>query len=363
VSDVTDAIRVLIVDDSPFVRRAVERMLGASNGMTIVGFASDGREGVEQVGRLRPDVVILDIVMPRLDGLEAIREIMARYPTPILVLSSETRPGAEITIKALELGAVDFLSKTQAGGRMDIYDLAPLLREKVRAIAGSRIAPPAPTAAPASPVAASAPAPPRPGPVPRPAPGAYQLLVIGASTGGPRALAELLAELPADLPLAILVAQHMPHGFTATLAQRLDRRSGLHVREARDEDAVEPGVVLIGVGGRHLRVERQGGSLVARVDRIGNGHLHRPSVDVLFTSAAEVSGDRTIGLVLTGMGDDGAAGLAAIRQAGGRTLVESEESAVIYGMPRAAREWAERVLPLYRMPAAILELVGTGADR
>jgi two-component system, chemotaxis family, protein-glutamate methylesterase/glutaminase len=356
---VADPVKVLVVDDSPFVRRAVERMLARCDGIEVVGVAADGRRGVEQVARLRPDVVILDIVMPRLDGLEAIREIMALQPTPILVLSSQTQPGAEITLQALELGAVDFLSKSEAGGRMDIYDLAPLLRDKVRAIASSRPVPAAELPAPAQerppvvrepriPPTAEAPAPPA---------GGYDLVVIGASTGGPRALTELLGGLPADFPAGILVAQHMPRGFTDTLAQRIDRHSDLTVREARDGDRVEPGVALIGAGGCHLRVEREGGRLVARVQASRGGYLHRPSIDLLFTSAAEVAAGSTIGLILTGMGEDGAAGLAAIRQAGGRTLAESEETAVIYGMPRAAREFAERVLPLGRLPAALMELI------
>jgi two-component system, chemotaxis family, protein-glutamate methylesterase/glutaminase len=361
---VAEQIRVLVVDDSPFVRRAVERMLASCDDVTVIGVASDGREGVEEVRRLRPDVVILDIVMPRLDGLDAIREIMSIRPTPILVLSSETRPGAEITIKALELGAVDFLSKAEAGGRMDIYQLAPLLREKVRALAGSRITP----AVPERPLDddagadASGTSDPAGRPPARPPGHGYELVAIGASTGGPRAITELLAALPDGFPAGILIAQHMPPGFTATLAQRLDRRSRLTVREARDGDLVEPGVVLLGAGGRHLRVERAGARLVARVEEESEGYIHRPSVDLLLTSAAAVLGERVIGVILTGMGEDGAAGLAAIRQAGGRTLVESEETAVIYGMPRAAREWADRVLPLHRMPAAIVDLVGTGED-
>jgi two-component system, chemotaxis family, protein-glutamate methylesterase/glutaminase len=348
---------VLVVDDSPFVRRALERMLEGGEGVTVVGFASDGREGVEQVRRLRPDVVILDIVMPHVDGIEAIREIMAVHPTPILVLSSHTHPGTEITLKALELGAVDFLSKTEAGGRMDIYDLAPLLREKVLTIAGSRVPPaaePPPGDTTTHPDTST--------PVVRPAASRYEVVVVGASTGGPRAITQLLGDLPATFPAGILLAQHMPHGFTATLAQRLDRRSRLTVREARDGDRVEPGVALLGMGGRQLRVERNGRHLITRVFAGAESDLHRPSVDLLFASAAEAAGDRAIGVVLTGMGDDGAAGLAAIRQAGGRTLIESEETAVIYGMPRAARAWAEQVLPLDRLPAAILELVGAGVD-
>jgi two-component system, chemotaxis family, protein-glutamate methylesterase/glutaminase len=352
-------IRVLLVDDSPFIRRAVERMLASLEGVSVVGVASNGREGVEETQRLRPDVVILDIVMPELDGLAAIQEIMDTAPTPILVLSTETSPGAEVTLRALELGAVDFVSKTQAGTRMDIYDLAPILREKVLAVAGSRvpdaIGPPQPSTLARDPEAR-----PPAAPVPSVPETASKVLVVGASTGGPRALATLLAAIPRHFPGGVLVAQHMPPGFTPTLAQRLDRRSALTVREARDGDRIEPGVALLGVGGRQLWIDRANGRLVARVTEADENLVHRPSVDLLFTTAANALGSAVVALVLTGMGQDGAAGLAAIRAAGGRTLVESEESAVIFGMPRAASEWADQILPLDQLPAAILDLFEVG---
>lgn len=357
-------IRVLLVDDSPFIRRAVERMLESLEGVSVVGVAANGREGVEETQRLRPDVVILDIVMPELDGLAAIQEIMDTAPTPILILSTETSPGADVTLRALELGAVDFVSKTQAGTRMDIYDLAPVLREKVLVVAGSRvpdaIGPPGPPQ-PSGAVRTAAPEPPTElAPPARET--ASKVLVVGASTGGPRAIAALLAALPSHFPGGVLVAQHMPPGFTATLAQRLDRRSPLTVREARDGDTIEPGVALLGVGGRQFWIERDEDRLTARVTHADENLVHRPSVDLLFTTAADALGSAVVAVVLTGMGQDGAAGLAAVREAGGSTLVESEESAVIYGMPRAAREWADQTLPLDQLPAAILDLFEVGGD-
>lgn len=347
-----DRIRVLVVDDSPFMRRAVQRMLEPMASIEVVGTAADGREAVEQAVRLRPDVVILDIVMPEMDGLAAIHGIMEQVPTPILVLSSQARPGADTTLRALELGAVDFVSKADAGTRMDIYDLAPVLREKVLAAAESRpsrlnaldavgFEPPEPAVRPESP---------------------YEVLAIGASTGGPRALTTILSRLPANFPAGVVVAQHMPPGFTRTLAERLDRRSPLRVREVGDGDMVEPGLVLIGVGGRQLTVERGGAGLVARVPQAPEPLLHRPSVDLLFRTVAAAAAERAVGLVLTGMGQDGAEGLAAIRAAGGRTLAESEETAVIYGMPRAAGAAAEQVLPLDRMPEE-LRRIFEGAER
>ncbi len=342
-----EPIEVLVVDDSPFVRSAVKRMLAPLEQVRVVGTAGDGREAVEQVERLHPDVVILDIAMPEVDGLEAIRQIMATRPTPILVLSSHTRPGAEITLRALDLGAVDFISKAQAGTRMDIYQLAPALREKVLGVAVSRLSAGAPSSADVEIGRAER----RTFRTP-----SYDVLAIGASTGGPRALVRILGSLPSPFPAGIVIAQHMPAGFTATLAERLDRRSELQVREARDGDRIEPGVALLGVGGRQFRVESGPDGLRARVPSEPDRFLHRPSVDHLLSSVARAAGSRAIGMVLTGMGQDGAKGLADVRRAGGRTLAESEESAVIFGMPRAAAPHAEQVLPLDRLPAAIVDL-------
>jgi two-component system, chemotaxis family, protein-glutamate methylesterase/glutaminase len=354
VSVAGEIIKVLVVDDSPFMRRAVERMLEPMPALKVVGTASNGREAVEAVQRLAPDVVILDIVMPEVDGLEAIEEIMRARPTPILVLSTETAPGTAVTLRALELGAVDFISKTEAGTRMDIHDLAPIPRERVMGIAGSRV-PPA-----LDPPGERSPATPSGNPEPPTERAPYDLVVVGASTGGPRALATFLGGLPADFPAAVLVAQHMPRGFTATLAQRLDRRCAIRVREARDQDRLEPGLALLGVGGSQFQVERAGDDLVARVHADDNGLIHRPSVDLLFTSASTAAADRVIGVVLTGMGQDGAAGLAAIRAGGGRTFAESEQTAVLYGMPRAAKPWAEHVLDLDRLAPAVAILFRQG---
>lgn len=337
---------MLVVDDSPFIRRAVQRMLEPMETVEIVGTAGDGREAVEEAERLHPDVVILDIVMPEVDGLAAIRGIMERAPAAILVLSSQAQPGADITLRALELGAVDFVSKSEAGTRMDIYELAPVLREKVAAVAASRIPLEAEPVGPVSPVEEA------PEPV-SPVVSRYDVLALGASTGGPRALTAIVSHLPESFPAGVVVAQHMPPGFTRTLADRLNRRARVEVREASDGDAIEPGVVLVGIGGRQMRVERKEGQLVVRVPTEHERFLHRPSVDVLFRSVAEAARERAVGVVLTGMGNDGAEGLRAIRDAGGRTLAESEETAVIYGMPRAARSAAEQVLPLDRLPDAI----------
>jgi two-component system chemotaxis response regulator CheB len=342
---------VLLVDDSAFVRRATERMLAPLKEVTVVGTARDGEEAVRQVRALRPDLVIMDVDMPGLDGIGALERIMRECPTPVLLLSSHTRAGAEITLRALETGAVDFVDKSGAATSMDIHALAPILREKVRAALRARttsLAGPGP--------AVTAALPPEPGASARS--GGYEVLVVGASTGGPRALAELLPALPARLAAGIVVAQHMPAGFTETLAERLDRRAGLRVSEAADGGPVLPGEALIAPGGKQIRLQRgPGGALVVRVWEEA-GLLHRPSVDLLFESAAKVAGRRAVGVILTGMGNDGAAGLARIREAGGRALTESAETAVIDGMPAAARAVAERDVRLDKLADVLTEIVG-----
>jgi two-component system chemotaxis response regulator CheB len=344
--------RVLLVDDSAFVRRATERMLAPLANVTIVGTARDGEEALRQVLALRPDLVIMDVEMPGLDGVSALERIMAQCPTPVLLLSSHTRAGAEITLRALEHGAVDFLDKSGAGTAMDIHALAPLLREKVNAALRARAAPPGPQAPGVRPA---------PPPHSRPAhPGRFEIVAVGSSTGGPRALAELIPALPAGFGAAMVVAQHMPHGFTETLAERLHRRACIPVAEARDGDAVLPGGVLIAPGGRQMQVLRaRDGSLVARVFDDA-AQLYKPSVDLLFESVARSAGAAAVGVVLTGMGNDGAAGLACIRDAGGRGFVESASTAVINGMPAAARGAAERDVPLDEVAGLLASLVGHG---
>lgn len=345
-----DEVRVLVVDDSAFVRRAVDRMLSEAPEITVVGVAANGAEAVTRVHELRPDVVILDVNMPHLDGIEALRRIMADAPTGVLMLSTHTSEGAEITITALEMGAVDFVDKADAAGPMDIYSLGPILREKVLAVAGATVARPAFRE------------PPTPGEIEAGPPDihgemAYDIVVIGASTGGPGALTELVARLPGDLPLGFVIAQHMPPGFTTTFAERLDRRTRLEVEEAMNGDEVRPGRILVAPGGMRSVLARDGDeNLRLRIDHGPPDLLHRPSVDALFESAADLVGDRAIGIVLTGMGDDGASGLARLKESGGATIVESEETAVIYGMPRAAAPAAGMILPLHEIPSAIVRL-------
>ena len=343
-------IRVLVVDDSAFVRQALVRMLASAPDIEVVGTAVDGKDGLEKTLILQPDVVTLDIKMPRMGGLEALRRIMTECPVPVLLMSSLTSEGGEITLRGLELGALDFVDKSSVQGHMNLLSLAEEVKAKVRALARvprDRVHPAGgvllePPVAPAAPHARGA-----------------EVVVIGTSTGGPPALQAIIPKLPLGLATAILVVQHMPIGFTRSLADRLDSRSAVPVREAQDGESVAPGVVLIAPAGRHMKVRRRGTVTRVWLDEEPRSALHRPSVDVLMASVAKVYGARSLGVVLTGMGSDGVEGLRAIRQTGGRTFAESEESCVIYGMPKAAVEAGvvDRSVPLARMADEILAAV------
>jgi two-component system chemotaxis response regulator CheB len=343
-------IRVLVVDDSTFVRQALTRMLASTLDIEVAGTAVDGKDGIEKVLALRPDVVTLDVKMPRMGGLECLRRIMTECPTPVLLLSSLTGEGADITLRGLELGAMDFIDKSSVQGHMNLFDLAGELRTKIRALAG----------VPRERLHGLAPALSLPSlPTARPRAGRTDCVVIGTSTGGPPALQTIIPRLPEGLPSAILVVQHMPVGFTKSLAERLDQRSILTVKEAEDGDVVEAGAVLIAPAGCHTKVRRKGAQTRVVLDEEPRSALHRPSVDVLMASVAKLYGAHALGVLLTGMGSDGVEGLRAIRDAGGRTMAESEASCVIYGMPKAAIEAGvvERVVPLPRIADEILAAV------
>ena len=340
----TRRIRVLVVDDSAFVRKAIERMLGTVDDIEVVGFAADGEEGLAKARELRPDVVTLDVKMPRLGGLETLERLMAEQPVPVLLMSTLTQEGAEVTLRGLELGAMDFVDKSSVQP-MSMLSLAEELVAKVRALGGARVH--------------ARPRPARKGAREVPGAPAAECVVVAASTGGPTALQVVVAGLPAGFPAAVLVVQHIPRGFTKSLAERLDARSAIPVREAHDGEAVEPGSVLIAPAGIHSKVARRGGSVVLVLDEEPRDALHRPSADVLMVSAAEVYGPLALGVVLTGMGSDGTEGLRAIREKGGLTLAEHEETCVIYGMPKAAIEAGvvHRVVPLERVAGEILAAV------
>ncbi len=345
-------IRVLVVDDSAFMRKAISIMLEKDPAIKIIGTARDGAEGFQRVKELHPDVVTLDIEMPRTNGLECLRMIMAECPTPVLVVSSITTAGARTTLQAMDLGAMDFIPKTQSFVAIEITRIEDELREKVKTIArqaarrrsisrlkyhGVEPVTSHRLESRAANLSGQATA----------------LVAIGVSTGGPPVVQQLLEGLPRDYPVPIVVGQHMPREFTLTFAQRLDSLCALPVKEAEDGDILEAGHVFIGKGGKHMSFQRRNGNTIIHLSEKPEGLLYFPSADVLFNSAADLFGRSLVGVILTGMGKDGAKGLATVKEKGGRILAQDEASCVVYGMPKAAVEagLADKILP----PTGILE--------
>lgn len=341
--------RVLICDDSPLLRRVIGEML-TEGGMHVVGEARDGVELVERVAALRPDVVTLDVEMPRRDGLEGLRALMATHPVPVVMVSSLTGAGTAATIAALEAGAVDAVCKPAL--RLTPAGWGPARDELVRAVraaAGAKVSALAGTPRPARPGAALA---------GRAGGDGGPLVVIASSTGGPRALAALLPRLPSPLGAGVVIVQHMPPGFTGSLARRLDELSKLTVREARPRDTIAPGTALIARAGAHLEITGRG--RVAHSDAPPVGSL-RPRADITLEGAARHYGRRVLAVVVTGMGQDGLVGCRAVRAAGGRVIAEDASTAVVWGMPGAVAQagLADAVLPLDAIALGITEMVAT----
>ncbi len=322
----TKKLRILIVDDSMFMRNAIAKTLGAQ--FEVIGQARDGKEAVDKVVALGPDVVTMDFNMPTMNGVEAVRAIMQRRPTPVVMFSAHTRQGARETLDALAAGAVDFVTKPAGEVSADLSKIAEELTRKLLAAAASKPRPAGPAPAPVRRATTQPPL----ASVSLPG-GMSRICVIAVSTGGPVALAQVIPALPADLRLAIVVVQHMPAHFTATLAERLDADSQLTVKEAAAGDRPMPGLVLIAPGDQHLEFDDRG-NVVLHGGPLVNGC--RPAADLTMASAARVYGRRAVGIVMTGMGKDGAAGALAIKRADGKTLAQDQGSSVIYGMPKAA---------------------------
>jgi two-component system chemotaxis response regulator CheB len=322
-------LRVLVVDDSAINRRNLTDILAASPEVQVVGKAHDGEDAIRQVMALRPDVITLDLEMPRMDGFTFLRILMTKLPTPVIVVSSYTQK--ENVFKALELGALDFVTKPDPRNGLEQAALAAELVRKVTSVRGVRPGPVlrVPRAVVTAPEVA-------PVPSSRAALAPLHVVVIGASTGGPTALMEIFAALPSGCPDAFLVAQHMPDKFTRTFAERLQRGSRIRVSEAQDGDSVGQGMALVCPGGHCMELQRSASQLTVRVSRPEASDRYVPSVDRLFGSAARVFGAQTVGVILTGMGDDGALGARAILEASGVVFAESEATAVVYGMPGSA---------------------------
>jgi two-component system chemotaxis response regulator CheB len=337
------AVRVLVVDDSGFFRRRLTEIFAADPGIAVVGTAANGQEALEQVARLQPDVITMDIEMPVMDGITAVRRLMATHPTPVLMFSSLTTEGAQATFEALEAGAADYLPKRLEDIAADRNVAIRELTARVRALAtrGVRSVPRHQATALARELV-RAPA------ERRGAAGRYRVLAIGASTGGPVALQQVLMSLPAEFPLPILLVQHMPASFTGPFAQRLDQMCRIAVKEAADGDPLAPGQALLAPGGRQMLLEPRAGQVLVRIKDADPGQHYRPSVDVTFGAVAQVFPGKALALVLTGMGADGREGARALKQGGSTVWAQDEKTCVVYGMPAAVAEagLADQVLPL-----------------
>jgi two-component system chemotaxis response regulator CheB len=346
-------VKVLIADDSSFMRAALSRMVESDESLCVVGTAETGLETLEKIGELQPDVVTLDIDMPGLSGLETLKRIMSEMPRPVIIVSSTARRGAEDTIEALALGAFDCIAKQLSYDSSDVLKVQNEVVSKIKAAAGPRV--PAPR--PSSPVD-------RP-PVVEFAPATTvtvpSIVAIGTSTGGPKALREILSALPADLPIGIVIVQHMPAGFIGPFAKRLNDLCPLKVHEAEEGDLITAGHVYFAPAGKHVTVRRRSSSEAAlHLSHLPSDVPHIPSVNVMMSSVAEVFGCSAMGIILTGMGDDGARGMQAIFLKGGLTLGQDEATCVVYGMPRACAGMGvlSRVAPLPDIPRHILDALG-----
>jgi two-component system chemotaxis response regulator CheB len=342
-------VRVLVVDDSALMRKLIPQMLATDESIEVVGTAMDGSFCLKKIEELKPNVVTLDLEMPGMNGIDTLKEIMRRCPLPVIVVSSHSTEGASVTLKALGLGAFDFVTKPKDAST-HMAEAAKELISKIKAAAESKIKPRIIPGITPRPEKREAPA--------RSFPS--KVVAIGISTGGPQALEYLLAQLPADFPGTIVVVQHMPEGFTEMFARRLDEVCGLRVKEAQSGDLLQAGRVLICPGSRHMKVKRLPLGDIAVLSDEPRVNGHRPSADVLLRSVAEEFRALAVGLLMTGMGDDGAEGLGAVKKAGGMTIAQSEESCVVFGMPKAAieRGYVARVIALDVMSAALQAICG-----
>ncbi len=349
-------IKVLIVDDSAFMRNTLSSMLASDPEIKIIGTARNGLEAIENVERLKPDIVTMDVEMPIMDGISALKQIMEKTPVPVIMVSSITSEGAKATLDALDLGAVDFIPKNLSDLSLNIVKIKEILIDKIKHIAKSDFAKKRTRPATVSKSIET----PKVMPVRTTGERRVNIVSIGSSTGGPGALQSIIPKLPKDFPVPVVIAQHMPPNFTRQFAERLNQLSKIRVKEAEDGEVVRQGVVLIAPGKGHMRVARRSGlETVVRISEDKEGFTYRPSVDALMSSVAEYFPGRSLGVILTGMGNDGIKGLTAMKKTGGRVFAQNEETCIVYGMPKAAVDAgiADKVLPLEEIAGEIINSV------
>jgi two-component system, chemotaxis family, protein-glutamate methylesterase/glutaminase len=353
-------IRVLVVDDSALMRKLIPAVLARDPSIEVVGTAMDGAFALKKIEELHPDVVTLDLEMPRMDGMETLRLIMRRAPMPVVLFSTHSKEGGYATLKALALGAIDFVQKPQDAAAGHLDSIADQLIEKIKVAkraAGRKL-----------PAAVVSDDPPKGKKKTHSTIAPNRIVAIGISTGGPNALQYVLSQIPGDFPASILIVQHMPEGFTEMFAKRLDECCALEVQEARSGDLLVAGRVLICPGNRHIMVRRMPRGDMAVLSDGAPVNGHRPSADVLFHSVAQQFGITAVGLLMTGMGEDGAEGLGALKAAGGVTIAQSEDTCVVSGMPRAAisKGYADKIIPLESIAAFLVQNYGgdrSGSDK
>ncbi|HWR77130.1 MAG TPA: chemotaxis response regulator protein-glutamate methylesterase [Thiobacillus sp.] len=349
-------IKVLIVDDSALIRGVMKEIINSQPDMEVVGAAPDPLVARDLIKQTNPDVLTLDVEMPKMDGLEFLEKLMRLRPMPVVMVSSLTERGSEITMRALELGAVDFVTKPKMSIQSGMLEYADLIAEKIRIAARANIKPRVKVQGQADGISLA--------PLRNPLTSSEKLIIIGASTGGTEAIKDFLIQLPSDCP-GILITQHMPEGFTRSFANRLDKLCKISVKEAEGGERVLPGHAYLAPGHSHLLLVRSGANYMTKLDQGPPVNRHRPSVDVLFSSAAVAAGKNAVGVILTGMGKDGAAGMLEMKKAGAYNVAQDEASCVVFGMPKEAIAIGAThdVGPLHELPGRVLQFFAAHGNR
>ncbi len=345
-------IKVLIVDDSAFMRNTLSGMISSDPEIMVAGIARDGIEAVEKVATLKPDIVTMDIEMPRMNGIEALRKIMEKTPVPVLMVSSLTTEGARVTLDALDIGAVDFIPKNLSDLSVNIVNIKDILIDKIKKIARRGIVK-SRRSLPAVPLA-------MPDRTASPSLARIHIVAIGSSTGGPRALQNIIARIPKEFPVPILIAQHMPPAFTGPFAERLNQLSAIEVKEAEHGESIKKGVIYIAPGRGHMSIFRKKLTETAiAISEKRKELLYTPSIDVLMSSIVDNFSGHVLGIILTGLGNDGEKGMREIKNKGGRTIAEREDTCVVYGMPKAVVQsgLADKILPVDEIAGEIINSV------